>query len=182
MRIVISGTHASGKSTLVADLAGVLPGCVVLGDPYELLEESTAGADAASFEAQLLLSSERLLEASDEPAVVAERGPVDFLAYLDALGRLGRPTCSPDRREELEGLAEAAMHRVDLVVVLPLDGTIDVPSDEDPSLRQAMDDVLLELLDEPDLIGSARVVEIVGEPDERLDAVVAAIDAEAPGP
>lgn len=182
MRIVISGTHASGKSTLGADLGVVLRGCVVLGDPYDLLDESTAGADAPSFEAQLLLSAERLLEELDRPVVVAERGPLDFVAYLDALGRLGRPTCSPERREALVALVGAAMQRVDLVVVLPLDGTIDVPSDEDPSLREAMDDVLLELLDDPDLIGSARVVEVVGDADERLAAVVAAIHAEAPGP
>ena len=36
MRIVISGTHASGKSTLIADFASRRPEFEVFPDPYEL--------------------------------------------------------------------------------------------------------------------------------------------------
>ena len=39
MRIVVSGTHASGKSTLIADFLGLYPGVDHLPDPFEVLGE-----------------------------------------------------------------------------------------------------------------------------------------------
>ncbi|RYJ00135.1 MAG: hypothetical protein EON52_24330, partial [Actinomycetales bacterium] len=170
MRVVVSGTHASGKSTLVSDAAAARDWSMVLEDPYELLEESTAGSDAGSFVAQLELAADRLLPAPPGAWVIAERGPLDFLAYLDALAVLDRPTCSVRTRERLEVLAAAAMQHVDLLVVLPLDAGagIVVPDDEDPALRSAMDDRLLELVEDPALTGPARVVELGGAPTRRL--------------
>ena len=88
MRIVVSGTHASGKSTLIADFAAAHPGYRMLPDPFELLDEA-AEADAAAFVAQLRLSAARLTRLAPGDDVIAERGPLDFLAYLDALDVLG---------------------------------------------------------------------------------------------
>ena len=34
MRIVVSGTHASGKSTLIADFLAARPEYLSLGDPF----------------------------------------------------------------------------------------------------------------------------------------------------
>jgi len=39
MRIAVSGSHHTGKSTLLADLAEQLPGYTTIPEPYELLEE-----------------------------------------------------------------------------------------------------------------------------------------------
>ena len=47
MRIVVSGTHAAGKSTLVSDLALVLRGHARLPDPFELLDDDDEPAGAA---------------------------------------------------------------------------------------------------------------------------------------
>ncbi len=176
MRIVVSGTHASGKSTLIADFAAAHPGYRMLPDPFELLDEAE-DAGAASFVAQLRLSSARLARLPPGAAVIAERGPLDFLAYLDALDALGRPGVT---RELLRSAAETtarAMARVDLLVVLPLTPADDirVPADEDPALREAMDSSLREFADDPELTAGARVVEIVGAPETRrrlLDAVL----------
>ena len=68
---------------------------------------------------------------------------------------------------------------VDLLVVLPVDATagIHVPDDEDPELREAMDAALLDLVDEGDLVGGARVLELTGSEQERLARVSAAIEA-----
>ena len=57
-----------------------------------------------------------------------------------------------------------AMEHIDLLVVLPLDGEIDAPEDENPELREAMNDRLLELVDQCD----ARVVEVRGTRRQRL--------------
>ena len=51
--------------------------------------------------------------------------------------------------------------------------------DEDLELREAMNDALLELIDDPELTGDARVVEIGGSPARRLAQLEAAVDGAA---
>ena len=169
MRIVVSGTHASGKSTLIADFAAAHPEYRVLPDPFEFLDEE-ADADAAAFVAQLRLSAARLSRLTPGDAVIAERGPLDFLAYLDALDALGRPGGTRELLRAAAPATERAMAHVDLLVVLPVTPADDirVPADEDPALRTAMDDALREFADDPDLTGGARVLEIAGTPERRL--------------
>ncbi len=91
---------------------------------------------------QLLVAAERLVELPAGADVVAERGPVDFLAYLAALADLGRRSAAPDLLAVLRATTAEAMAHVDLLVVLPLESPdgIRVPDDEDPDLREAMDD------------------------------------------
>ena len=52
MRIVVSGTHGSGKSTLIADFVARRTEYLTLGDPFEELDLDD-GSSAASFAAQL---------------------------------------------------------------------------------------------------------------------------------
>lgn len=183
MRIVVSGTHASGKSTLVSDLAATL-GCPALPDPFELVDDDLDPAGAASFVAQLDVAAERLVELPHSADVVAERGPVDLLAYLAALSDLGRPSVGPVVLGRLRASTAAAMTHVDLLVVLPLDPAagIRVPEDEDPGLRDAMDARLLDLVDDDELVGPATtVVEVAGGPEERLAQALAALRAARSG-
>ena len=84
MRIVVSGTHASGKSTLIADFVAARPGYEVLPDPFEELEESALDLDAGTFYSQLVAAAGRLRGLRPGDRVIAERGPLDFLAYLRA--------------------------------------------------------------------------------------------------
>lgn len=177
MRIVISGTHASGKSTLVADFATAHPAYDVLPDPFEMIDAAAEVPDAETFSAQLQFSANRLLELPPGARVIAERGPLDFLAYLDALASLRRPTRSPSLFRRGMARTTEAMTRVDLLALLPLaprDG-IEVPADEDIELRDAMNDALLELADDPDLVGSAEVVEITGNRSSRLTQLETAV-------
>lgn len=169
MIIVVSGTHASGKTSLVEAFATAQPRFRILPDPFETLDEYRTDAGASIFYQQLEVTAARLLELPDGP-VIAERGPLDFLAYLDALERLGRPTRSPDHFRRGVDLCIEAMKMVDLVVLLNLDPVhrIDVPEDEDPDLRSAMNEALFELADSEDLTGGAEVVEVAGAPDTRL--------------
>jgi len=178
MRIVVSGTHASGKSTLVADVVAACPGYDALEDPYELLDEDMTQPDAGAFVAQLKASATRLLGLSAAADVVAERGPLDFLAYLDALERLGRPTAPDDVYERCLDLTFAAMSHVDLLVVLPLEsGSPSVGEDEDPALRAAMDAALLDLVSEAELTAGAEVVELAGSAAARRDRLIDTIRA-----
>jgi len=110
--------------------------------------------------------------------VIAERGPLDFLAYLDALDALGRPGRSSGLQERGAAIVAETAPSIDLLVLLPLSGSgIDVPDDEDPALRDEMDAALLELADDPDLVGGARVIELVGDPAQRLDQLLQALQA-----
>lgn len=177
MRIVVSGTHASGKSTLIADFAGTHRDYELLPDPFELIDE-TSGASVSGFLRQLSASAHRLEQLPPTSKTIAERGPIDLLAYLDALESLGRADVPEEVLERARDLTEAAMRHVDLLVVLPLETgePIWVPDDEDPELRAAMNDSLLDLVFDGELTSSGTRVEVLaGDPAARsrgLDVLV----------
>lgn len=126
MRIVVSGTHASGKSTLVADFALRHPEFAVLPDPFEDVDEMWDSPNATSFAAQFRVSADRLHPFEQPENVIAERG------------------------------------------------SIEVGIDEHLELRDAMNDILLDLLGDSDLIGQRpKIAEITGDRDSRLAALEA---------
>ena len=172
MRIAVSGTHCSGKSTLIEDFVAVHRDYVYEPEPYEwladLLGESFADVpDAGDFHRQLEVCVERLRGYERGARVIAERSPLDFLAYLLALGE--------ERIEPAVELAARGLEHVDLLVVLPLvdaDGIV-APESEDLDLRKAMNDRLLELVttDEYQLLANVRVSELHGARRVRLAAL-----------
>ncbi|VXC26213.1 AAA family ATPase [Plantibacter sp. T3] len=178
MKIVVSGTHASGKSTLIADFALRHPEFTVLGELFDLVEDAGDVPSSALFAAQLRLSADRLLDESDDGHVIAERGPLDFLAYLVARAELADADLDVAFLEQANTRTAAALQTVDVLVVLPLtpnDG-IHVGADEDLELRTAMNAVLLDLVDDPDFIGDhVTVAEITGDPSDRLAALEALV-------
>lgn len=176
MVIVVSGTHASGKTSLIEDFAAAHSQFGVLLDPFETLDEYATDTNASIFYQQLEVSAARLLHDSEGP-VIAERGPLDFLAYLDALEQLERPRRSHDEFHRGVELCIEAMAGVDLLVLLPLNSLdrIDVPEDEDPQLRHAMDEALLTLAGDDALTGGAEIIEVAGSPDARLARIERAV-------
>lgn len=174
MRVVVSGTHASGKSTLISDFALARPEYSRLGDPFEELPNEDEIVGVAAFLEQLRIASARLEEDSDDH-LIAERGPWDFLAYLLAWQSLGRTDLHPRLVEEAMDRTRTALCRIDLLVVLPLDESIPVPDDEDPALRTAMNRELLDLVDDPDLMGECRTGIITGDGGTRLHALRALV-------
>ncbi|HEX6887325.1 MAG TPA: hypothetical protein VF143_04390 [Candidatus Nanopelagicales bacterium] len=140
-------------------------------------------AGAESFGRQLAVAAERLVDLPAGADAVAERGPLDFLAYLGALADLGRPSVRRDVVARLRATTAEAMAHVDLLVVLPLEvpDLIHVPDDEDPELREAMDAHLLDLIADPGLVpGATRVLEVTGAPEQRLSACLRAVGASLP--
>jgi hypothetical protein len=123
------------------------------------------------FARQLRVAARRL--GPDEVAgnVIAERGPLDFLAYLLALDEVTGASSSAELLERSAIVTAEALGYVDLLIMLPLNSAdaIEVGADEDPELRTAMNDVLIDLVDDADLVGSRlKVAEVVGSPSDRL--------------
>lgn len=176
MRVIVSGTHGSGKSALIGDFSVAHRNWAILPDPYEFIELAADEPGTAVFVQQLRIAAHRLLEPHTGHAL-AERGPLDFLAYLHAIESLGRSTAAPDLLEWGYELTGRAMRGVDLLVLLPLNGVdaICIGAEEDLELRDAMNMALLELADEPDLTGSGAVVEITGTREDRLTSLESAI-------
>lgn len=165
MRIAVSGTHCSGKTTLVDDFLQRHPDYSHEPEPYEWLEEASAELTSADIWQQLEISIERLSAHGAGSKVIAERSPIDFLAYLEALHALGREDTSR-MLDAARDLARRGLEHVDLLVVLPLNDDIEAPEDEDPELRDAMNRTLLDLVDE--LPPHVRCIEIAGTPQARL--------------
>jgi hypothetical protein len=179
VRIAVSGTHCSGKSTLVEDFLTAHPDYVHEPEPYEWLdgEPFAEEPDPADFYRQLELSVERLRGYGPGARVIAERSPVDFLAYilaLDDLRRGGRPS---ELIEPATALAARGLEHLDLLVILPLDESAGIlaPESEDPELREAMNDRLVEIVttDAFDLLGGGRlqIIDVYGTPSRRLSMV-----------
>jgi len=149
MRVGISGTHGTGKTTLAQALCAHVPGHVVADEPYWLLEaegyEFGFPPSPEDYRALLARSARSLSSLPLLPAVVFDRTPLDYLAYMAATAA------------DLPGEAGAAALRpafasLDLLVI-----TLITPETEQvllaaemPGLRAAMNDVLLELVyDDP---------------------------------
>jgi predicted ATPase len=184
MRVGISGTHGTGKTTLAQALCGRLPGHVTADEPYYLLEEE--GYEFAfppsqeDYRALLARSVRSLASPLARPEVIYDRTPLDYLAYLAATGA--------DLSAEAE--AEAAMlrpvfMRLDLLVITPITAETEqvLPAAEMPGLRADMNDALLELVygDPLDAFADVRLLELGGPLAGRADAVLAALRGSTQG-
>ena len=177
MRVGISGTHRTGKTTLAHALCARLPGHVLADEPYYLLEaegyEFGFPPSAEDYRALLARSVRTMSSPPLRLGVVFDRTPLDYLAYLTATGA------------DLPGEAGAAQlrpafARLDLLAVTLITPETErvLPAAELPRLRAEMNDALLELVyDDPlDAWEDIPVLELSGPLDGRLDAVLAALD------
>ena len=93
MRVGISGTHGTGKTTLVQALCAHLPGHVAADEPYYLLEaegyEFGFPPSPEDYRALLARSVRSMSSPPLLPGVVFDRTPLDYLAYI------GRDRCGP---------------------------------------------------------------------------------------
>jgi predicted ATPase len=170
MRVAVSGTHRSGKSTLIEELARLLPAYSVVDEPYHLMVEEghelSHPPSLEDFEAQLERSIEELKD--DRDNVLFDRCPVDFLAYISV-----HPDSEAfDLDEWLPRLREA-VQTLDLIVFVPLEDRDRIAlasSEDDDDSREAVDERLKELLLEDDL--DVDVFEVEGDLATRVRAVL----------
>jgi hypothetical protein len=176
MRIGVSGTHGSGKTTLVQALCERLPGHVAADEPYDLLEEEGYEFEfppsVEDYRALLMRSVQSLSSPPLLPEVVFDRTPLDYLAYIAASG-------ADPSREADPAVLQPALASLDLLAITPVTAETErvLPPAEMPGLRSRMNDALLELVyrDPLNAWGDVPVLELSGPLDGRLDAVVAAL-------
>lgn len=164
MRIAIVGSHATGKSTLVAELAQRDRSLVSVDEPYyELLAAGHVFGDAPTVDdfETLFDASVSTLSAQRDGRVVFDRSPADYLAYLVAL----EPSASHVDRVATAG---AALETLDLIVYVPIEAPDRVAHAEHPRLRRRVDAILRGMLIEQSWGWSLPVIEVRGTPSERL--------------
>jgi predicted ATPase len=162
LRIAVSGSHCTGKSTLIDEFLRAHPDFIHEPEPYEELgEEFSAEPCVADFLRQLEFNISRLKQHERGERVIYERCPIDFVAYIECLSQ--KSTTSVDVSESLQHL--------DLIVYLPIDNTIDA---EFPKLRKAVDRRLSAIYNEDDL--GIMIVEATGPLEKRLRTIEAAIN------
>jgi len=175
LRIGISGTHGTGKTTLAEALSAHLPGHVTADEPYYLLAEEgyEFGFPPSPEDYRALLArSVRSLTSPVPPRVVFDRTPLDYLAYLAATGT------DPSGEADAAALRQAFAGLDLLVVTLITPETERVlPAAEMPRLRSEMNDALLDLVhDDPlDAWADVSLLELSGPLEGRLAAVLAAL-------
>jgi predicted ATPase len=174
LRLAISGSHATGKSTLAAELRTALAGYTFVEEAYfHLLEEGhefRAKPTTDDIASQLRRSID-LIGSTSDPNVVFERCPVDYLAYLAAL-RADTDTLRYWFQESREALAT-----LDALIFVPVErpDRIAVGSDDQPKLRNAVDRQLRDGLLEDSWDLGLTVHECHGSPATRAAQVLSII-------
>jgi hypothetical protein len=174
MRIGISGTHGTGKTTLADALCAHLPGHVTADEPYYLLEEEgyEFSFPPSPDDYRALLAHSLRCLSDPPPRIVFDRTPLDYLAYLAAIG------VNAEREADAPAL-RTALARLDLLVltVITPDTEQTLPAQDLPELRARMNDALIDLVyaDPLDAWGEVPVLELNGPLDNRLPAVLTAL-------
>jgi hypothetical protein len=171
MRIAVSGTHNTGKSTLVAELGERLPGHLTLPEPYEQLEDEGHAFALPPPVDDYVIQLRQSIHNLESPAanLIVDRCPLDFIAYIAASRNRvwfdPGPLLEPVRR---------AMSSLDLVIVVRIDRAHD-PDMENDRLRRDVDGRLADLVadDEFDLLADNDVLELAGPWDRRVETVLA---------
>jgi hypothetical protein len=174
MRIAISGTHFSGKSSLVEALSQALPQYTTIDEPYHLLqEEGYEFAEMPSIE-DFELQLERSIESMDEiaPNIIFDRCPADILGYL-----LSHTDIEAFDLEEWLPRVQTAIRKLDLLVFLPIEepDRIVLPLSQDAAYRQRVDEKLKEMILENSFDLEVDVLEVTGSPKTRVELVLAHI-------
>jgi predicted ATPase len=181
MRVGISGTHGTGKTTLAQALCARLPGHVAVDEPYYLLEEEGyefgLPPSLEDYRALLARSVRSLGSPQSLPGAVFDRTPLDYLAYLSATG-------ADPFDQATAATLRSAFATLDLLVITLITPETErvLPTAELPRLRSQANDALLELAyDDPlGAWGEIPVLELNGPVDGRLDAVLAALALSPP--
>lgn len=181
MRIAVTGTHGSGKTTLVEDFVRAHADYESVPEPYWLLAQNgmafADGPTVSDLEEQLKQSCRLILEEAQGPKVIFDRSPLDFLAYLDVVSAGEGFEWLPDGR--LLSRIGKALASLDLIVFVPLVRPDEIADAiEFPQLRAQVDRRLKAMLRDDDLgllERGPRVVRVSGSREERVARVAAEV-------
>lgn len=181
MRIAVSGTHGMGKTTLIDDFINKYPAYIKITEPYhQLLEEKSVELSLEpsleSFQEQLDYSIELLNKYGNQPNVIFDRCPIDFIAYAMCCFRDNVEVHDSEIADRLDEIKDA-LNCLDLIVFIPLskDHSIDY-HEENPAYRKLADRHFKELyrdeiIDIFPKYGHPKVIEVVGNRENRLKIV-----------
>jgi hypothetical protein len=139
MRIGISGTHGTGKTTLAEALCACLPGHITADEPYYLLEgegyEFEFPPSPEDYRALLARSVRSLTSPPLLRRIIFDRTPLDYLAYMAATG-------AGPQAETGTAALQSAFGSLDLLVITPITPETEqlLPPAEMPRLRSQMND------------------------------------------
>jgi hypothetical protein len=175
MRIAVTGTHGSGKTTLIDDFTALRPDYDRELEPYwALAQDGIPFADGVSqpaLEQQIEASTAMILARADSPRVIFDRCPLDFIAYLEIVGEGEGHEWEPTGK--LLGKIERSLACLDLIVFLPLSQPDEIATRiEFPALRQKVDTRLKRIMrpDQLDMLVSPPppVLVLRGNRDQRV--------------
>lgn len=174
MRIAVTGTHGSGKTTFIDDFTAVYRDYESVPEPYWLLEQQgipfANGATIADLEKQLTESCKLILGHAGDRDVIFDRCPLDFLAYLEVVSASEGFEWLPSGRE-LASISKA-LAMLDMVIFVPLTSPDEIPVQiELPRLRSRVDRRLKTMVREDDLgllHNGPRLIEVVGSRAQRV--------------
>jgi hypothetical protein len=183
VRVAVSGSHGTGKSTLIAAFLERRPGYVYEPEAYEALADDVAltfseGPTSDGLEALLQYTVSAVADHAAGACVVFERSPVDYLAYAAASRRSWPSGAASEFLARHIPVVRASLRDLDLIALLPvsLRGPIAPRPDEDARFRKRVDERLRRALidDDYDLFANAspRVVELSPFPDRQLAELI----------
>ena len=143
MRIAISGTHSSGKSTLIANFLGQNSHYHSYQEPFHVLideQQDSCDFSMESMQQQLELSIHQLEEGVEYDDAIFDRCPIDFIAYMMHFADGdGFDLADSDISDYFEQVVEA-VQTLDLIVFLPLGPECQIEYFEaDSDMRGAVD-------------------------------------------
>ena len=175
MKVAVSGSHRTGKTTLIDALAGSLPSFTTVDEPYYLLvEEGHVFADMPSiedFELQLVRSISSVLESEED--CLFDRCPLDIFAYINAHDDYE----GHDVDQRLPGLLDA-MRRIDLIAFVPIEEPDRIASSgsDQRRLRRRVDEELREIVLDDRMEFGVPALEVTGTNSERARQILAYLE------
>ena len=179
MKIAVSGSHCTGKSTLIAAFCARSPGYAHEPEAYELLadEITLLPGEGPDLDGLLRLIQHTIAVIESYPrgvSVVFERSPIDYLAHAAASESMAA-TERDDFLDRYIPTVRTAIRHLDLIVLLPVSsaGPIQARPGEDVAFRERVDAALRGALvdDDHDLFSAPdapRVVELPPGPEQYL--------------
>jgi hypothetical protein len=180
----VSGSHSTGKSTLIAAFVELRPEYLYEPEAYETLADdialaSSEGPSPDGLKTLLDYTISAISSHASDACVVFERSPVDYLAYAAACRSAWS---SPSSREFIAAAVPAvrrSLRHLDVIALLPVfdAGPIRARPDEDKRFRKRVDDRLRRALidDDYDLFDGSdlpRVVELSALPARQITELI----------
>jgi hypothetical protein len=187
MRIAISGSHGTGKSTLIAAFLKRRPHYAHEPEAYETLGDdvdlSGEKPTPEGLEALLRFSIATVSAHAAGDHVIHERSPADYLAYAGACRRTWGRGEADDSIARFAPLVAASLAHLDLIAIVRASAEIAIRPGEDDRFRRRVDRELRRVLldDAHELFRDVEpvIVELSGAPHKWNTTLLGIVDEAA---